>query len=417
MLLAPLTSFTTRVFYNTQPLADQKKLFLIINRLVLGGNTADAVSLAHHLSSKYSITIVYGEKESDEIEMSFFLQQYPEITFLKIPSLHRAIHLWYDVIAYRQLVKLLRKHKPDIVHTHGFKSGWLGRRAAYKTGMPVIIHTYHGHIFHSYYNRFVSSFIVRIERWLASFSTRLIAISPQQAHEISIVFRIAKPNKIATLFLGVEKENYVAIDKGIREQYSLPAEAIIISIIGRLVPIKNHALFVEIAEQIIKQEDNVYFFLIGDGNQKQHIQQQLTQRRLAWQERSAASNNARVFFTSWITHIASALQDTDIVLLTSLNEGTPVSLIEAQLFEKPVVATDVGGVQDTMIDGETGFLIPHFDVQEAVHKLQLLIKDKALRSNMGKKGEQFATERFSKQKEVAAIDTLYTDCLLSKNIR
>ncbi len=395
-------------------MADKTKLFFIINRLVLGGNTADAVTLAHHLSPMYNISILYGEKETDEIEMSFFIQQYPHIRFIKIPSLHRTIHPWYDFATYRRLKKLLREHKPHIVHTHGFKSGWLGRRAAYQTGVPVIIHTYHGHIFHSYYNRFISSFIVSIERWLATFSTRLIVICPQQAHEISTVFRIAKPEKIATIFLGIEKENYKPVGKGLRETYGVPDDAVIISVIGRLVPIKNHRLFVEIAEVILRTENNVYFFLIGDGYQKPLIQDMLTQRRMKWSENDAANTNARVYFTSWIPQITVALQDTDIVLLTSLNEGTPVSLIEAQLFEKPVVATDVGGVKDTMVDGKTGFLISHFNVEQAVHVLQILIRDKDLRTSTGRKGKAFAEERFSKAKEVAAIHQLYQQCLRSK---
>lgn len=397
-------------------MADRKKLFLIINRLVLGGNTADAVSLAHHLSATYDITIVYGQKETDEIEMSFFLQQYPEITFTKIPSLHRAIHPLYDAMAYRQLIKLLRQHKPHIVHTHGFKSGWLGRRAAYKTGVPVIIHTYHGHIFHSYYNRLISSFIVHVERWLAGFTTRLIAISPQQAYEISEGYRIANSKKIATIFLGIEKENYTIEGKGLQEQYGLSNDATIVSIIGRLVPIKNHSFFVQIAKKLLEKESKVCFFVIGDGNQKQQIQKQLTEQKIAWQEGSQSTGQAVVYFTSWITNIASALQDTDIVLLTSLNEGTPVSLIEAQLFQKPVVATDVGGVRDTLVNDETGFLIEHFDIDNAVDKLRRLIDDKGLRDDMGKKGKQFATERFSKAKEVAAVDALYNACLAQKNI-
>lgn len=397
-------------------MADKKKLFLIINRLVLGGNTTDAVSLAHHLAAKYDITIVYGEKETDEIEMSFFLRQYPEITFIKISSLHRAIHVVYDVMAYRQLVKMLRRHRPDIVHTHGFKSGWLGRTAARKTRVPVIIHTYHGHIFHSYYNHFISSVIIRIERWLATISTKIIAISPQQAHEISDVFRIAKLDKMATIFLGIDKANYTAASIGIREQYDINDDTVIVGIIGRLVPIKNHSFFVQIADKIVKQKDNICFFVIGDGHQKQHIQHQLNQCGIAWQEGFQKNKKSNVYFTSWITDMASALQNIDIVLLTSLNEGTPVSLIEAQLFEKPVVATDVGGVKDTMADNETGFLIHNFNTNEAVKKLLLLANNKDLRNEMGIKGKAFATKRFSKAKEVAAIDQLYTDCLSSKNI-
>ncbi|MDQ2753850.1 MAG: glycosyltransferase, partial [Bacteroidota bacterium] len=360
-------------------MADKIKLFLIINRLVLGGNTADAVSLAHRLSGKYNITIVYGEKETDEIEVSSFIQNYPEITFIKIPSLHRAIHPFYDAKAYRRLLLLLKKHRPQIVHTHGFKSGLLGRWAARKTRVPVIIHTYHGHLFHSYYNRFVSSLICLIEKRLATFTTGIIAISPQQAFELTEVYRIAPASKISTIYLGIDKNDYPLSGNGLRKQYNIPDDVIIIAIIGRLVPIKNHSLFIKIAEQIVKEETKVCFFIIGDGYKKRHIQKGLSQRQLAWQEGTEQNKGSAIYFTSWITNIASSLNDIDIVLLTSLNEGTPVSLLEAQLFGKPVVTTNTGGVRDSLLANETGFLIPNFCAEEAVKQLKQLIDDKALR--------------------------------------
>ena len=143
----------------------------------------------------------------------------------------------------------------------------------------------------------------------------------------------------------------------------------------------------------------------------------MQQKDIKWYEGSAApSTPVNVIFTSWITNISEALQSIDIVVLTSYNEGTPVSLIEAQLFQKPVVATNVGGVRDTMIDGETGYLIDDFNIDEFVKKLQLLIHDKALRMSMGSRGKAFVLNRFSKEKEVGAIDELYKKCLQVEGI-
>lgn len=383
---------------------------------MLGGNTADAVSLAHRLSAKYNITIVYGEKETDEIEVSSFIQNYPELSFIKIPSLHRAIHPFYDAMAYRRLLFLLKKHRPQIVHTHGFKSGLLGRWAARKTHVPVILHTYHGHLFHSYYNPFVSSIICRIERWLASFTTRIIAISPQQAFELTEVYHIAQASKISIIYLGIDKADYSPSGDGLRKQYGISDDVVIVAIIGRLVPIKNHSLFIKIAEQILKEEKKVCFFIIGDGHQKRVIQKQLSRLRVSWQEGNQSRSKTNFFFTSWITNIASALHDIDIVMLTSLNEGTPVSLIEAQMFGKPVVATNVGGVRDSLSSNQTGFLIHNFSVEEAVQQLKQLIHNKALRIQMGEKGKAFVEEQFSKEKEVTAIDALYIHCLQKQNI-
>ncbi len=395
----------------------KKKLFFIINRLVLGGHSADVVSLAHHLTGKYEITILYGEKETEELEISAITGN-PDIAFIKIPSLHRSLHPWQDTVAFRQILLLLKKNNPSLVHTHGFKSGLLGRLAAKKAGIPVIIHTYHGHLFHSYYNRFISSVICNVERWLATMSTYIIAISLQQAHELSQMYRIAPTEKIKIIFIGIDKENYESSDNNndsLRKKYSIPNEVVIVAIIGRLVPIKNHSFFVDIAQRILQSEKQVCFFVIGDGNQKSLIQKKLTERYLPWQETTEKNTDTLIYFTSWVTDIASALVDIDIVLLTSLNEGTPVSLIEAQLFGKPVVATNAGGVRDTIIDNETGFLIDRFDVDDFVKKLRRLIHDKELRDKMGNKGKVFAAQRFSKEKEVAAIDLLYTNCLQHKS--
>ena len=393
---------------------EKKKLFLIINRLALAGGSMDALSMAFHLKDKYDITVVYGEKEKDERDAPLLLDD-ASIRFIKIKTLHRAILPFKDIRSYRQIRLLIRRHQPHIVHTHGFKSGLLGRIAAYRANVPVIIHTYHGHLFHSYYNKTISQFIAFIERKLATISTRIIAISPHQAYELATVYRIAPLSKISTIFIGIDEKKYVLESNdsnSFRQRYNIPEHTVIIAIIGRLVSIKNLSFFVDIVKQLQQKED-VCFFIIGDGNCKASMQQEMQQKGITWYEGTAASTTpAGVIFTSWITNISEALHSIDIVVLTSYNEGTPVSLMEAQLFQKPVVATNVGGVRDTITDGETGFLINDFSVADFVKKLQLLIHDKALRMCMGSKGKAFVLNRFSKEKEAAAIDELYKECLL-----
>ncbi|TKK70902.1 glycosyltransferase family 4 protein [Ilyomonas limi] len=397
----------------------KKKLFLIINRLALAGGSMDALSMAFYLKDKYDITVVYGEKERDEKEAPLLLNS-ENIQFIKIKTLHRAILPFKDIQSYKQIRTLIRKHQPDIVHTHGFKSGLLGRIAAYNTKVPVIIHTYHGHLFHSYYNKAISRFIAFIERKLAAISTRIIAISPHQAYELATVYRIAPLLKICTIFIGIDEERYSlqsADSNTFRQRYNIPEHTIIIAIIGRLVSIKNLSLFIPIIQQIQQQHEDVCFFIIGDGNCKTTMQQEMQQKGINWYEGSAApATPANVIFTSWITNISEALQSIDIVVLTSYNEGTPVSLIEAQLFQKPVVATNVGGVRDTIIDGETGFLVANFSIEDFVKKLQLLIHDKTLRMRMGSKGKAFVLNRFSKEKETDAMDKLYIQCLQAEGI-
>ena len=379
----------------------------------------DALTMAFYLKEKYDVTVVYGEKEEDEKEAQLPLND-ASIRFIKIETLHRAILPFKDIQSYRDILSLIRKYQPHIVHTHGFKTGLIGRITAKRAGVPVIIHTYHGHLFHSYYNTTVSRFIAFIERRLAAISTRIVAISPHQAYELASVYRIAPPSKISTIFIGIDDRKYTlqpVTNRSFREQYNISEHTITIAIISRLVTIKNPSFFIDVVKQLQLQKEDICFFVIGDGHCKTSMQQEMNQKAINWYEGSAApSNPVDVIFTSWITNISEALQSIDIVVLTSYNEGTPVSLIEAQLFQKPVVATNVGGVRDTLIDGETGFLVDDFSVDDFIKKLQLLIHNKALRMSMGSKGKAFVLNRFSKEKEAGAIDELYRKCLQVEGI-
>lgn len=373
----------------------------------------DALSMAFCLKDKYHITVVYGEKERDEKEAPL-PSNHEGIEFIKITTLHRSILPFKDIQSYKKLHTLIGRHQPHIVHTHGFKSGLLGRIAAKRAKVPVIIHTFHGHLFHSYYNTTVSRFIAFIERRLATLSTQIVAISPYQAYELVTVYRIAPLSKISTIFIGIDEKKYTlqnADNHSFRQRYNIPEHTTIIAIISRLVAIKNLSFFIDIIQRLQQQEKDVCFFIIGDGNCKASMQQELQQKGVNWYEgASPPAIPVNVIFTSWITNISEALQSIDIVVLTSYNEGTPVSLIEAQLFQKPVVATNVGGVRDSMINGETGFWVNDFSADDFAKKLQLLIHDKALRMRMGSKGKEFVLNRFSKEKEVAAIDELYKKC-------
>jgi glycosyltransferase involved in cell wall biosynthesis len=381
---------------------------------VLSGGSMEALTMAFYLKDKYDVTVVYGEKEEDERDTPLSLNN-TNIQFIKIKTFHRSILPLKDIKSYKQIKALIQKYQPHIIHTHGFKSGLFGRIAANRAKVPVIIHTFHGHIFHSYYNKTISQIIRFIERRLAAISTRIVAISPHQAYELATVYRIAPLSKISTIFIGIDEKKYALQPiniKSLREQYNIPEHTSIVAIISRLVAIKNLSFFIDIVEQIKEQKEDVCFFVIGDGDCKASIQQEMQQKGIKWYESCVApATSVDVVFTSWITNISEALQSIDIVVLTSFNEGTPVSLIEAQLFQKPVVATNVGGVRDTMIDSETGFLVNDFNVDDFVKKLQLLIHDSALRMHMGSKGKAFVLSRFSKEMEACAIDELYRKCM------
>ncbi|QEC68018.1 glycosyltransferase family 4 protein [Panacibacter ginsenosidivorans] len=374
------------------------------------------ISLAQYLKSDFDIKILYGEKEPDEKEARHLIKDEEGITFKKVPSLKKSISLFADIKAYRMLSKHIKDSGCDIVHTHGSKSGFLGRLAAYKNKVPCIVHTFHGHVFHSYYSSVTSWFIIKFERWMAGITTKIVAIGSEQQNELANIYKIAPPEKLATIYLGVDKcqfENNITDDLySIRQRYNFPANTIAVGIIGRMVAIKNFDLFAEVAHKILTSHSGkmVKFFIVGDGEQKEKVQYQLEKLNIQWCTTKDYFPEAQIIFTSWIYSVSSILKELDIVMLTSRNEGTPLSLIEAQFCGKPVIATDAGGVRDTFIDNQSGFLIPQNDVEMFVEKLSLLVNDRSLREEMGKRAAVFAQSKFSKSAEVENTKQLYNDC-------
>jgi glycosyltransferase involved in cell wall biosynthesis len=394
------------------------RVLIILNRFVVGGQSIDTVPLANELKDEYEVLIAYGEKENDEEEFDALKEKYNDIAFKKISSLKRSVNPLNDLCSIFALCKLIKKFDPVIVHTHGSKPGVNGRIAAWLAKVPCIIHTFHGHLFHSYYNKFISSLIIRLEKFLSRISSKIIVLSEEQHEEIIERYKIAKSDKIKLIPLGVDEmfynTNTELLRSAFRNKYFLSDDCIAIGIIGRIVPVKNHKFFVEVVSKLLQSsvKSKIKFFIVGDGYSKNEIKKILTNYNIEWSDNKNLIAS-KVIFTSWITPVTQVLQGLDIVVLTSLNEGTPLSIIEAQVCAKPVVATNVGGVKDTFINNESGFLITDHDLSEFVNKLKLLAENNEIRKKMGCAGQAFAKKNFSKQAEVNAFKDLYSDCVSS----
>ncbi len=334
--------------------------------------------------------------------------------------MRRSILPFYDIIAYYKIKKIIKEYQPDIVHTHASKSGAIGRMAAKSCKVPLIVHTFHGHVFHSYFNTFLSNIIVRFERFLARKADAIIAISDSQRHELIETYKIAPAEKIFTIPLGFNLDKYT-VDQDtkkiiFRNKYGFDNDELIIGIIGRLVPIKNHEMFLEVAAIIkSKTKKKVRFAIIGDGESRPGIEEKAADLNLSYSYFiTQPKSNTDVVVTSWETEIDQALAGLDIVVLTSNNEGTPVSLIEAQSALLPVVSTNVGGVEDIVIHGETGFITEVGDVTSFANYVIELIEDAELRKKMGKSGYENVISRYSKQRLINDMRSLYLSFLNKK---
>ncbi|MCB0380773.1 MAG: glycosyltransferase, partial [Flavobacteriales bacterium] len=333
-----------------------------------------------------------------------------------IPEMRRDIGMKEDKIAYQKLKQIIKEFQPDIVHTHASKAGTLGRLAASKCKVPVIVHTFHGHVFHSYFGKTKTMLFKNIERYLARKSTAIIAISDIQKNELSTQHKICKKSKIKVVPLGFDlsrfQENIEEKRKSFREFYKIEADEIAIGIIGRLVPIKNHKLFIDAINILkTKAEKKICVFIIGDGEEKENLIGYCENLDINFVEYTKQQKQALITFTSWIKDVDWANAGLDIIALSSLNEGTPVSLIEAQASNKPIVTTNVGGVENIVVQNETAFVVPSNDLHQFSEALLRLINNDDLRIRMGSKGWNHVKDKFHYTRLVNDMEKLYVSLL------
>lgn len=395
------------------------KILRIHNRLIVGGPSHNVTLLTAYLSPEFETKLLVGKKDPAEKDATYIADQLGLVP-VEIKEMRRSILPFYDIIAYFRIKKIIKEYKPDIVHTHASKSGAVGRLAASSCKVPLIVHTFHGHVFHSYFNPLMSKLIVRFERFFARRTDAIIAISDSQKHELTEVYKIAPPEKVFTVPLGFNLDKY-SVDQDtkkiiFRNKYGFEKSEIIIGIIGRLVPIKNHEMFLEVAAIVkSKTNKNVRFAIIGDGESRPAIEKKSQELNLSYSYFiTNPKEKTDILVTSWETEIDQALAGLDIVALTSHNEGTPVSLIEAQSAYIPVVSTNVGGVEDIVIHGETGYITEVGDIQLFADYIVKLIEDEDLRRRMGKSGYDNVVKRYSKQRLINDMRNLYLS-FLNKN--
>lgn len=387
------------------------RILRIINRLNLGGPTYNAAYLSKYLSDGYETLLVAGLKDESEASSEHILEDLG-ITPVYIKNMYRSINPFKDSEAYGQIKKLIKDFKPDIVHTHAAKAGALGRMAAADSNVKAILHTFHGHVFHSYFNPVKTKLFLQIERYLASKSHKIIAISEKQKIELGETYKVCKKEKIEVIPLGFKLEKFTEgqDEKRIafRAKYNLADDEVAVGIIGRLVPIKNHQLFLRAFKKVHeKQGKKVRAFVIGDGESMDVIENITQELNLDYVKNGSAGQVSPLTYTSWIKDIDEANAGLDVIALSSLNEGTPVSLIEAQAANKPIVSTNVGGVSDVVIPGKTALLSESNDVDGFADNLLKLVADKDLRNNIGKDGYEHVQARFSYKRLCSDMDDLY----------
>jgi len=395
------------------------RVLRILNRLAVGGPVLNATYLTKYMSPDFDTLLVVGEKEDHEKSAAYLADQLG-IQYVTIKGMGRSINPASDFFAYRELKKLIKSYRPDVVHTHAAKPGALGRLAASAAKVPAILHTFHGHVFHSYFNSAKTRFFINAERYLGRRSDAIIAISEQQKKELVHDFKIAPEEKFRVVPLGFDldrfRTNQQEKRKKFRTEFGVSDDEIAIGIIGRLVPVKNHYLFLKAIRYVLDHSNKkIKAFIIGDGETRADLENMAREVNIRFSTEKDASHPHPLVFTSWRGDVDVINAGLDIVCLTSFNEGTPVSLIEAQAANKPIVSTRVGGIADIVIEGQTALLA---DIQDAdgfcKHVLDL-VQDDELRKRMGAESHQHVMTRFSYQRLVTDMSQLYFELLDKKS--
>ncbi len=380
------------------------KVLRIIARLNIGGPAVHVTFLTAGLNSeKYQSILVSGIVSEGEGDMSYFAYKHG-VEPVIIPELGREIGLKNDLKALYRLIKLIRTEKPDIIHTHTAKAGTLGRIAAIMAGVPYKVHTFHGHVLHSYFGPLKTKFFILIERFLAKFTDKIIVISPLQFQELCYDIKIARPNKFAVIPLGFDLAQFLnsEIHRGkFRKELNIPEDILLVGIVGRLTAIKNHTLFLKSASKVLESVFNVKFIIVGDGELNTELKNLAIELGIS----------DKVIFLGWREDMPVVYSDLDVVTLTSLNEGTPVTLIEAMASAKPVVATAVGGVPDIVSDGQTGIIVPSGDKEKFASAIVDLLLSPEKRKEFGINAREFVRTRFTKERLCADMDELYTSLI------
>jgi glycosyltransferase involved in cell wall biosynthesis len=394
------------------------RVLRILNRLIIGGPALNATYLTKYMAPEWETKLLIGGKDDHEQDATHLTDRLG-IEAVTIPEMKRAIDPAADWAAYRKVKSIIKEFKPDVVHTHAAKSGAIGRLAAAACDVPVIVHTFHGHVFHSYFGKAKTKTFIQIERYLAKKSSGIIAISALQKEELTNQYRICSSEKVNIIPLGFDldrfREQQDAKRATFRKRFDIAEDELAIGIVGRIVPVKNHELFVEVAARVAAaSRQKVRFIVIGDGDMRVTMEGAFAAAGIDYAYYPEEARHAQAICTSWQTEMDEVFAGLDIVALTSHNEGTPVSLIEAQAAGRPVVSTSVGGVADVVTDGVAGFVTPADDAKAFADALLKLTEDAALREAFASEGRRFVQDRFSYQRLVGDMDAYYKQLLRNR---
>jgi glycosyltransferase involved in cell wall biosynthesis len=383
----------------------------IITRLNIGGPSIQAARLTTALDAHgFPTRLLHGRLGAGEGDMRYLVPDSANVVF--VPTLCRPLAPLDDLRTLWRLYRQLADWQPRIVHTHMAKAGLLGRVAAtlYNLTQPRaartrIVHTYHGHVLEGYFSAPATRVFIVLERLMARATDRIVAISPAIRSELLDLYRVGRPDQYRVVSLGFDLTPFAAVDErtraAARAALHIPSDVPVVGTVGRLTAIKQHTLFLDVVKELAAAHPRLVALVAGDGEEREALERHATAAGLA----------DRVRFLGWRRDLTTVYGATDVFVLTSRNEGTPVALIEAMAAGVPGVSTDVGGVKDVIDSPDVGVLAPFGDVAALAAGVLRLLDDPAARAAMGARARQTVIDRFGLERLVADIVALYRELL------
>jgi len=378
------------------------RVLRIIARMNVGGPAVQVSGLMRRFNKEaFEQELLTGFCAADEAD--YLEKVATDVKAIRIDGLGRSIKLRADLTALFSIVKEIRRFKPDVIHTHTAKAGVVGRIASILSGQKSIrVHTFHGHLLHGYFGTAKTKLVILIEKFLALFTDQLLAVGKQVQDDL-IAVGIGNSKKFAVMPPGLQLVN-VPTKTAARIELGLEPNEIYCAFIGRITQIKRPDRFLDVASQAQVDNVKVHFIVAGAGEKLEYCQDRVN------------SENLPVTFLGWREDIEVVLAAADFVILTSDNEGTPLSLIQAGMVGIPVVATNVGSTNEIVVNGQTGFLTD-LSVDQLSKAVAKLASDSDLRAKMGAAGKEYTLARYGVERLVKGHQELYIKLLSSKSLR
>lgn len=374
----------------------------VITRMIVGGAQENTLftcldSIRDHGDDVLLITGPALGPEGDLLSQG----QGGEVPVEYVPSLRREIHPWRDLCSYYAIKRILREFKPDVVHTHSAKGGFLGRLAAHSVGVPAIIHTVHGSPFHPLQSALAREFFRRLKKFAAQRCHAMVSVADAMTDQL-VAAHVAPREKFTTVYSGMDVEPFLNADEHrarVRAELGFTSEHVVIGKIARLFHLKGHEYVVAAAAEVARQCPNVRFLLVGDGILRGQLEEMIAQATLEEHFR----------FTGLVppARIPEMIGAMDVLVHTSLREGLARALPQALIAGKPVISYDLDGAREVVIDDETGFLVEPKSIAPLSEAMIRLVDDAELRRRLGAEGRRRFTDQFRHQYMTTQLHKVY----------